>query len=128
MSPLCSFFKPFLLNKYFCYIILYTSEALITGNRSNLIGTKLEYVFVSFINFFSSPKTVQCLLDSGADINRPNVSGATPLYFACRYDLLFYKMLRSPVLKTMKCVLVWLYGMSVETLFHCETPWVAGNK
>uniref|UniRef100_M3YDJ6 Uncharacterized protein n=2 Tax=Amniota TaxID=32524 RepID=M3YDJ6_MUSPF len=28
--------------------------------------------------------TVQCLLDSGADINRPNVSGATPLYFACR--------------------------------------------
>uniref|UniRef100_A0A8C8MF37 E3 ubiquitin-protein ligase HACE1 n=1 Tax=Oncorhynchus tshawytscha TaxID=74940 RepID=A0A8C8MF37_ONCTS len=28
--------------------------------------------------------TVQCLLDSGADINRPNCSGATPLYFACR--------------------------------------------
>uniref|UniRef100_A0A672MVQ3 E3 ubiquitin-protein ligase HACE1 n=1 Tax=Sinocyclocheilus grahami TaxID=75366 RepID=A0A672MVQ3_SINGR len=29
--------------------------------------------------------TVQCLLDSGADINRPNVSGATPLYFACSH-------------------------------------------
>lgn len=33
---------------------------------------------------FMSPQTVLCLLDSGADINRPNVSGATPLYFACR--------------------------------------------
>ncbi|XP_060139419.1 E3 ubiquitin-protein ligase HACE1 isoform X4 [Globicephala melas] len=30
-------------------------------------------------------QTVQCLLDSGADINRPNVSGATPLYFACSH-------------------------------------------
>lgn len=30
-------------------------------------------------------QTVLCLLDSGADINRPNVSGATPLYFACRW-------------------------------------------
>ncbi|XP_051573978.1 E3 ubiquitin-protein ligase HACE1-like isoform X1 [Myxocyprinus asiaticus] len=30
-------------------------------------------------------KTVQCLLDSGADINRPNVTGATPLYFACSH-------------------------------------------
>ncbi|XP_034384422.1 E3 ubiquitin-protein ligase HACE1 isoform X7 [Cyclopterus lumpus] len=29
--------------------------------------------------------TVLCLLDSGADINRPNVSGATPLYFACSH-------------------------------------------
>ncbi|KAL7987870.1 hypothetical protein Chor_006789 [Crotalus horridus] len=29
--------------------------------------------------------TVQCLLDSGADINRPNVSGATSLYFACSH-------------------------------------------
>uniref|UniRef100_A0A8C6RH58 E3 ubiquitin-protein ligase HACE1 n=1 Tax=Nannospalax galili TaxID=1026970 RepID=A0A8C6RH58_NANGA len=36
--------------------------------------------------------TVQCLLDSGADINRPNVSGATPLYFACRYDTLYFQM------------------------------------
>ncbi|KAM4771819.1 E3 ubiquitin-protein ligase HACE1 isoform 3-T3 [Rhinophrynus dorsalis] len=26
--------------------------------------------------------TVLCLLDRGADINRPNISGATPLYFA----------------------------------------------
>jgi len=34
---------------------------------------------------------VQCLLDSGADINRPNVSGATPLYFACRYKFLTLK-------------------------------------
>lgn len=32
-----------------------------------------------------SVQTVLCLLESGADINRPNVSGATPLYFACRY-------------------------------------------
>jgi len=31
------------------------------------------------------------LLDSGADINRPNVSGATPLYFACRYKFLTLK-------------------------------------
>uniref|UniRef100_A0A8C7YSS9 E3 ubiquitin-protein ligase HACE1 n=1 Tax=Oryzias sinensis TaxID=183150 RepID=A0A8C7YSS9_9TELE len=30
-------------------------------------------------------QTVLCLLDSGADINRPNVSGATPLYFACSH-------------------------------------------
>ncbi|KAA8587865.1 hypothetical protein FQN60_016727 [Etheostoma spectabile] len=29
--------------------------------------------------------TVLCLLDSGADINRPNISGATPLYFACSH-------------------------------------------
>lgn len=33
---------------------------------------------------FMSSQTVLCLLESGADINRPNVSGATPLYFACR--------------------------------------------
>uniref|UniRef100_A0A7N9AUQ2 E3 ubiquitin-protein ligase HACE1 n=1 Tax=Mastacembelus armatus TaxID=205130 RepID=A0A7N9AUQ2_9TELE len=32
-----------------------------------------------------SAQTVLCLLDSGADINRPNVSGATPLYFACSH-------------------------------------------
>ncbi|KAK1338152.1 hypothetical protein QTO34_001264 [Cnephaeus nilssonii] len=35
--------------------------------------------------------TVQCLLDSGADINRPNVSGATPLYFACSFSNLSHR-------------------------------------
>ncbi|XP_057617681.1 E3 ubiquitin-protein ligase HACE1 isoform X3 [Chionomys nivalis] len=43
------------------------------------IGIKLENII------FEVFQTVQCLLDSGADINRPNVSGATPLYFACSH-------------------------------------------
>lgn len=56
-----------------------------------------NYVFcLTFFGFtfncFFLPQTVQCLLDSGADINRPNVSGATPLYFACRYDILYLQM------------------------------------
>uniref|UniRef100_A0A7N6AKU1 E3 ubiquitin-protein ligase HACE1 n=1 Tax=Anabas testudineus TaxID=64144 RepID=A0A7N6AKU1_ANATE len=41
--------------------------------------------FKSTCDTFKYLTTVLCLLDSGADINRPNVSGATPLYFACSH-------------------------------------------
>ncbi|AWO97172.1 putative E3 ubiquitin-protein ligase HACE1-like [Scophthalmus maximus] len=67
-------------------------------NNEGLTALKYDYFLVSLLlcdsklnNFGVWTKqnimlqTVLCLLDSGADINRPNVSGATPLYFACSH-------------------------------------------
>ena len=55
--------------------------------------------------------TVQCFLDSSAHINRPNVSGATPLYFACRYDILYFQIL------SLKDVMYVLYFQAQTFLY-----------
>uniref|UniRef100_A0A8C4HQI7 E3 ubiquitin-protein ligase HACE1 n=1 Tax=Dicentrarchus labrax TaxID=13489 RepID=A0A8C4HQI7_DICLA len=54
--------------------------------QKKCMGKLLEYnADVNICNNEGLTATVLCLLDSGADINRPNVSGATPLYFACSH-------------------------------------------
>uniref|UniRef100_A0A8C1H9P2 E3 ubiquitin-protein ligase HACE1 n=2 Tax=Cyprinus carpio TaxID=7962 RepID=A0A8C1H9P2_CYPCA len=56
------------------------------NGQKKCMGRLLEYnADVNICNNEGLTATVQCLLDSGADINRPNVSGATPLYFACSH-------------------------------------------
>uniref|UniRef100_A0A8D0DB57 E3 ubiquitin-protein ligase HACE1 n=1 Tax=Sander lucioperca TaxID=283035 RepID=A0A8D0DB57_SANLU len=54
--------------------------------QKKCMGKLLEYnADVNICNNEGLTATVLCLLDSGADINRPNISGATPLYFACSH-------------------------------------------
>uniref|UniRef100_A0A674ADS0 E3 ubiquitin-protein ligase HACE1 n=1 Tax=Salmo trutta TaxID=8032 RepID=A0A674ADS0_SALTR len=56
------------------------------NGQKKCMGRLLEYnADVNICNNEGLTATVQCLLDSGADINRPNCSGATPLYFACSH-------------------------------------------
>uniref|UniRef100_A0A8D3AQ26 E3 ubiquitin-protein ligase HACE1 n=1 Tax=Scophthalmus maximus TaxID=52904 RepID=A0A8D3AQ26_SCOMX len=56
------------------------------NGQKKCMGKLLEYnADVNICNNEGLTATVLCLLDSGADINRPNVSGATPLYFACSH-------------------------------------------
>uniref|UniRef100_A0A8C4Z582 E3 ubiquitin-protein ligase HACE1 n=1 Tax=Gadus morhua TaxID=8049 RepID=A0A8C4Z582_GADMO len=56
------------------------------NGQKKCMGRLLEYnADVNICNNEGLTATVLCLLDSGADINRPNVSGATPLYFACSH-------------------------------------------
>ncbi|XP_059556823.1 E3 ubiquitin-protein ligase HACE1 isoform X4 [Myotis daubentonii] len=56
------------------------------NGQKKCMSKLLEYsADVNICNNEGLTATVQCLLDSGADINRPNVSGATPLYFACSH-------------------------------------------
>uniref|UniRef100_A0A8C9V2V6 E3 ubiquitin-protein ligase HACE1 n=1 Tax=Scleropages formosus TaxID=113540 RepID=A0A8C9V2V6_SCLFO len=56
------------------------------NGQKKCMGRLLEYCAdVNICNNEGLTATVLCLLDSGADINRPNVSGATPLYFACSH-------------------------------------------
>uniref|UniRef100_A0A665WSL4 E3 ubiquitin-protein ligase HACE1 n=1 Tax=Echeneis naucrates TaxID=173247 RepID=A0A665WSL4_ECHNA len=56
------------------------------SEQKKCMGKLLEYnADVNICNNEGLTATVLCLLDSGADINRPNVSGATPLYFACSH-------------------------------------------
>ncbi|XP_062848255.1 E3 ubiquitin-protein ligase HACE1 isoform X2 [Trichomycterus rosablanca] len=56
------------------------------NGQKKCMARLLEYnADVNICNNEGLTATVLCLLDSGADINRPNVSGATPLYFACSH-------------------------------------------
>uniref|UniRef100_A0AAX7UU74 E3 ubiquitin-protein ligase HACE1 n=1 Tax=Astatotilapia calliptera TaxID=8154 RepID=A0AAX7UU74_ASTCA len=56
------------------------------NGQKKCMGKLLEYnADVNICNNEGLTATVLCLLESGADINRPNVSGATPLYFACSH-------------------------------------------
>uniref|UniRef100_A0A8C6K403 E3 ubiquitin-protein ligase HACE1 n=1 Tax=Nothobranchius furzeri TaxID=105023 RepID=A0A8C6K403_NOTFU len=56
------------------------------NGQKKCMAKLLEYnADVNICNNEGLTTTVLCLLDSGADINRPNVSGATPLYFACSH-------------------------------------------
>uniref|UniRef100_A0A3Q3VY90 E3 ubiquitin-protein ligase HACE1 n=1 Tax=Mola mola TaxID=94237 RepID=A0A3Q3VY90_MOLML len=56
------------------------------NGQKKCMGKLLEYYAdVNICNNEGLTATVLCLLNSGADINRPNVSGATPLYFACSH-------------------------------------------
>nr|XP_061789360.1 E3 ubiquitin-protein ligase HACE1-like isoform X2 [Nerophis lumbriciformis] len=56
------------------------------NGQKKCMGKLLEYnADVNICNNEGLTATVLCLLDSGANINRPNVSGATPLYFACSH-------------------------------------------
>uniref|UniRef100_A0A8C2F942 E3 ubiquitin-protein ligase HACE1 n=1 Tax=Cyprinus carpio TaxID=7962 RepID=A0A8C2F942_CYPCA len=56
------------------------------NGQKKCMSRLLEYnADVNICNNEGLTATVQCLLESGADINRPNVSGATPLYFACSH-------------------------------------------
>ncbi|XP_018409042.1 PREDICTED: E3 ubiquitin-protein ligase HACE1 isoform X3 [Nanorana parkeri] len=56
------------------------------NGQKKCMSKLLEYnADVNICNNEGLTATVLCLLDSGADINRPNVSGATPLYFACSH-------------------------------------------
>lgn len=60
------------------------------------------FVFGTSLLYFT--QTVVCLLDHGADVNRPNHNGWTPIHFACRWNkltILYFKTCWNAALKTL---------------------------